>query len=260
MTNNIKIKKHRQNVIFKRRAMTRAPPSTSTSNHLEDLELQPSPSGFVIEEILDDQSSNPQASVYQRSITHISQESACNDMTIPDLFTTSPPLRDLLNTSTSQLQEKTVQEVLPFLSGIEEGIKYNDHGVPRLDRKRHIQFLHKSLKGLSAGYVPADASRPWYFYWALAGLSTMGEDPTEYRERLISSIRPIQNASGGFGGGMGQFSHLAPSYAIVLSLALVGGNEALDSIDRKAMWKWLCALKQPDGGFQMSAGGEEDVR
>jgi protein farnesyltransferase subunit beta len=41
---------------------------------------------------------------------------------------------------------------------------------------------------------------------------------------------------------------------------MVGGEAALDVIDRKSMWKWLGALKQPDGGFQMSVGGEADVR
>lgn len=41
---------------------------------------------------------------------------------------------------------------------------------------------------------------------------------------------------GGFGGGHGQLSHLAPSYAVVLSLAMVGGSESLGMIDRRAMW------------------------
>ena len=137
---------------------------------------------------------------------------------------------------------------------------YNDRGVPHLDRKSHIQFLHKSLRTLPAPYVAADASRPWMFYWALAGLSAMGEDSSEYRERLISTVRPIQNVTGGFGGGNGQMSHLAPTYAIILALAIVGGREALDVVDRKAMWKWLGSLKQRDGGFQVTVGGEEDVR
>ena len=43
---------------------------------------------------------------------------------------------------------------------------------------------------------------------------------------------PLQNASGGFGGGHGQISHLAPSYATTLSLALVDG---LHIINRKTM-------------------------
>jgi len=88
----------------------------------------------------------------------------------------------------------------------------------------------------------------------------MGEDISHYRERLIATVQPIQNATGGFGGGNGQMSHLAPTYAIILSLVIAGGQEALDVIDRKAMWKWLGSLKQPNGGFQMAIGGEVDVR
>lgn len=178
----------------------------------------------------------------------------------PRLFTTLPPIRDLLHTGTSQVQDATIQECLPFLSGVKSDVPCNKHGVPRLDRQRHIRFLHKTLQNLPAPYVAADASRPWMFYWALTGLVALGEDVSEYRERLISTVQPIQNATGGFGGGNGQMSHLAPTYAILLSLIVVGGEEALDVIDRKAMWKWLSALKQPDGGFQLCLGGEEDVR
>ncbi|RYP92866.1 hypothetical protein DL770_001037 [Monosporascus sp. CRB-9-2] len=47
---------------------------------------------------------------------------------------------------------------------------------------------------------------------------------------------------------------------MVLALTIVGGESAYEVIDRRAMWKWLSALKQPDGGFQMSLGGEVDVR
>jgi protein farnesyltransferase subunit beta len=45
----------------------------------------------------------------------------------------------------------------------------------------------------------------------------------------------MQNATGGFGGGHGQMSHCAPSFAAVLSLALVGGDETFQIIDRQAM-------------------------
>ena len=78
--------------------------------------------------------------------------------------------------------------------------------------------------------------------------------------RAIATLSPMQNADGGFGGGQGQMSHSAASYAAVLTLALVGGHEALGIIDRKAMWKWLGDLKQLDGGFSVCCGGEEDVR
>lgn len=53
--------------------------------------------------------------------------------------------------------------------------------------------------------------------------------------RIISTFGPMQNPTGGFGGGHGQMSHCASSYAAVLSLAMVGGGEVFQLIDRKAM-------------------------
>lgn len=53
--------------------------------------------------------------------------------------------------------------------------------------------------------------------------------------RVVSTFTPMQNSTGGFGGGHGQFSHIATSYATVLSLVMVGGEEALELVDRKAM-------------------------
>jgi protein farnesyltransferase subunit beta len=257
----VKGQKHSHRVVFKRRAMTGSDPSSSASRSVEESlhgdtqYRQPylaGPSSVGGEEAVEFVLSSPRLATMSTKTARASM--------VPDLFTSLPYIRDLLNTQSSQIQEETIQECLPFLSGLEPGAIYNDYGVPHLERKRHIQFLHKSLKKLPAPYVAADASRPWMFYWALAGLSALGEDVSQYREPLISTVRPIQNATGGFGGGNGQMSHLAPTYAIVLALAIVGGKEALDIIDRRAMWKWLGALKQLDGGFQVSVGGEEDIR
>lgn len=105
-----------------------------------------------------------------------------------------------------------------------------------------------------------DAARPWFLYWCLSGLTMMGEDVSSYRESVIATARTMQNETGGFGGGHGQLSHLATTYSVILAIALVGGEEAYDVIDRKGMWKWLSTLKQPDGGFQVCVGGEEDIR
>ncbi|KAK3905205.1 terpenoid cyclases/protein prenyltransferase alpha-alpha toroid [Staphylotrichum tortipilum] len=179
---------------------------------------------------------------------------------IPDLFTHPPPVRDPLVTGTSQAQDGTVEACLPFLDGEDDAVAYNEHGVPGLDRERHIRFLHQSLGRLPGRFVAADASRPWFLYWCLSAMAMLGEDVTSYREAVIQTARSMQNEEGGFGGGGRQLSHMATSYAIVLSLALVGGEEAYEVVDRKAMWKWLCSLKQPDGGFQVCLGGEEDIR
>ena len=179
---------------------------------------------------------------------------------ISSMFTTLPPVRDVLRTQTSEVQDETVEICLPFLTGqSDEFSYYNKHGVPHLRRDAHVNFCHKQFETLPGGFARADAARPWFFYWTLTALSALGEDVSHYRERLMSTVKPLQNKTGGFGGGHGQMSHLATTYATVLSLGMVGGD-ATSIIDRKAMWQWLCRLKQPDGGFEMSTGGEVDVR
>lgn len=179
---------------------------------------------------------------------------------IPDLFKQPPLVKDDLITETSKLQDQTVEHCLPFLTGEDGPLELNAYGLPRLNREKHIKFLKQSLGPLPGRFVAVDASRPWYLYWCLSGLTMMGEDVSSYRESIIETARTMQNESGGFGGGHGQTSHLATSYAVILAIALVGGEEAYDVIDRKGMWKWLCSLKQPDGGFQVCVGGEEDIR
>lgn len=178
---------------------------------------------------------------------------------IPDIFTSPPPVRDDLRTTTSLSQDETMEVCLPFLLGEKHGDS-NAHGVPHLDRERHARFLHKQLGRLPAPFMAADASRPWFLYWCLNGLRLLGEDVSPYRESLVETARSMQNGTGGFGGGNGQLSHLATTYAVVLALALVGGADVYEVVDRRALWRWLCALKHPSGGFQMAVGGEVDIR
>lgn len=193
-----------------------------------------------------------------RSLPFRSPES--NPAFTPALFMEGLILRDALETGSSDLQDKTIEECLPFLNGSEFQGKTNQHQIPALDRQRHIRFLHKQLGELPPGFVAADSSRPWIFYWCLSALMLFGEDVSVYRERLMETARATQNPTGGFGGGFGQTSHLATTYATILALTLVGDVDVYSLIDRRSMWKWLCSVKRPDGGFQMAVGGEEDVR
>lgn len=110
------------------------------------------------------------------------------NLRIPQLFTTLPPIRDHLETETSILQDETAQECLPLLAGPEDSSRpisdFNAHGLPRLKRAKHVEFLHRSLEELSSRHVGYDASRPWIIYWVLLGLCLLGEDVKQYRERF----------------------------------------------------------------------------
>nr|POE74668.1 protein farnesyltransferase subunit beta [Quercus suber] len=165
---------------------------------------------------------------------------------------------DGLLTTSSEARNEVTSQCLPLLTGKDsQGLPLNSHGLPHLLRAKHAKFLHSSMDSLPAPYVLIDASRPWFFYWAMAGLSSLGEDVFSYRTRLMDTVRPLQNSTGGFGGGHGQISHCAASYATILALTCVDG---LEVVDRKAMWHWLGSVKQIDGGFCMAVGAEEDIR
>ena len=112
---------------------------------------------------------------------------------IPYQFTIPPPLNDELQTKTSAQQKCTIDECLQALNAVNDsdsnGFDFNEFGILHLKREAHIPFLQKSLGVLPAGFVAADASRPWMVYWALMGLSLLGEDVTVYCDRLVSSAR-----------------------------------------------------------------------
>lgn len=69
-----------------------------------------------------------------------------------------------------------------------------------------------------------------------------------------------QHPDGGFGGGPGQIPHLAPTYAAVNALVIIGTEEAYNVINRKKLQDFLLSVKQPDGSFAMHDGGEIDIR
>ncbi|KAI5301111.1 CAAX farnesyltransferase (FTase) subunit beta, partial [Ascosphaera pollenicola] len=186
---------------------------------------------------------------------------------IPAFYTT--PQAHLLPSSsdpvtkTSLDQDATVAACLAHLRAEDQPKRqYNRYGVHKLLRYRHVEMLYDMLEDFPKSFVTLDASRPWMIYWAMNSLAMLGEDLTHLRRRCIATLSPMQNKTGGFGGGHGQYSHAAPSYAAILTLALIGGSdsEAYDIVDRNAFWHWAASLKQPDGGFSMAIGGEEDIR
>ncbi len=137
-----------------------------------------------------------------------------------------------------------------------------------MDREKHLKYLQKGfLKGFPSAYVSLDASRPWIVYWALHSFDLLGYElsPLE-RDRTIATIKRFQNeAEGGFCGADHELtrhlSHLAPTYASILAIAILADPEAYNLINRPALKSLLHRLKQSDGSFRMHAvDGEIDVR
>lgn len=70
-------------------------------------------------------------------------------------------------------------------------------------------------------------------YWILHSLQILGvrlED--EDYSKVVLFLSKCQSPDGGFGGGPGQYPHLASTYAAVNALCIVGTREAYNVINR----------------------------
>ncbi|XP_066532931.1 protein farnesyltransferase subunit beta [Hoplias malabaricus] len=151
--------------------------------------------------------------------------------------------------------ERSIQDVLNVCQQI------HSFPQPTLLREQHYQYLKKGLRHLSDAYECLDASRPWLCYWILHSLELLEEPvPAAVASDVCQFLARCQCATGGFAGGPGQHAHLAPTYAAVNALCILGTEEAYNVINREKLLDFLYSVKQPDGSFVMHVGGEVDVR
>lgn len=134
---------------------------------------------------------------------------------------------------------------------------------PILHREAHIAALQKGIERLSSNMSSLDASRPWCVASRLCVGSVADSSAgsvTGPRTASISSMHCRRRSdlrqssgsltsrphrvhprypllatlmrAGGYGGGPMQLAHLAPTYAAVNSLLIVGSPQAYNSINR----------------------------
>ena len=127
-------------------------------------------------------------------------------------------------TASSVEQRATEDSCLRLIERYETNTSDLDD-FPKLNRTKTVGFLRKGLKDLSEGYECLDASRPWLVYWILHSLELLGEldaVSAEDKAAVVRFLANCQDPDGGFAGGPGQLAHLAPTYAAVNSLTIIG--------------------------------------
>ncbi|XP_054154069.1 protein farnesyltransferase subunit beta-like [Oppia nitens] len=172
---------------------------------------------------------------------------------------------DGLVSHTSEEQRKVENTIEECYDVIEESIKSSgdDNQVPQLLREKHLKYLVRGLTHpLHQSFQCLDASRPWLTYWITHSLAILEADSelTINAHDVIKFLSKCTNKEGGYGGGPHQISHLATTYAAVNALVTLSTEEALKSIDRNQIKKFLLQMKQNDGSFKMHFGGEIDIR
>lgn len=164
-------------------------------------------------------------------------------------------------TNSSLEQRNTEEACLRLFEKAEAAQTDLDDELPVLNRRKTVGFLRRGLRELSEGYECLDASRPWLVYWIVHSIELLGEELTEDdKSNLVNFLALCQDPEGGFAGGPGQLAHLAPTYAAVNSLAIIGTDEALGTVNRQKLAGWLDRLRCSDGSFTMHIDGELDIR
>lgn len=92
----------------------------------------------------------------------------------------------------------------------------------------HAAYLLGGLLGQNGCHSSLEASQPWLVYWCVHGLDVLDRLTTLVSDELALSVvhflRRCAHPEGGFGGGPGQQAHSAPTYAAVLSLAILSSH------------------------------------
>ncbi|KAF9320623.1 hypothetical protein BG006_002749, partial [Podila minutissima] len=169
---------------------------------------------------------------------------------------------DSFPTESSEVQLETEESIRrAFFSYTPESPRPTPLASIELRKMRHVKYVLGGIDFLASYWTSLDASKPWLCYWILHSLDLLGyKIPEKLAERAISTISHMQCETGGFAGGPGQEAHLAPTYAAVNVLAIIGTKEAYDVINRTTLLEFLLRVKQKDGSFTMTVGGETDVR
>jgi len=169
---------------------------------------------------------------------------------------------DNLVTNSTLEQDKVEQSVL---RNYEKWIETSDV-MPKLKllKSRHVAYLKKGLGMIPSSYQCLDSSRPWFCFWILHSLELLKEPlPEETCINMANFLDKCQNhETGGFGGGPSQLPHLAPTYAAVCALCILGRywKGAYDIINRPKLAEFLKRRRKEDGSFTMHDDGEVDIR
>ncbi|KAH8295222.1 hypothetical protein KR018_008869 [Drosophila ironensis] len=164
------------------------------------------------------------------------------------------------STPTSREQQKTEGSVEKCFDRF-EGLQFTHPRLSQFFRLEHQYYLDSMLRRLPSNYECLDSSRPWCVYWILQAAQLLGftfDDST--LEHVVQFLERCRAPTGGFGGGPGQYAHLAPTYAAVNSLCIIGTEQAYRTIDRPTLVQFLFSVRETDGSFRLHVDGETDVR
>lgn len=105
-----------------------------------------------------------------------------------------------------------------------------------LNRYAHAMFEYSQFNQLSKGMVGQDSGQPWFLFWLTNGIEICNTSEikltSDIKTRCVSYLRQCHNnKEGGFSGAPGLQTHLASTYAAMMSIVNIGTTEAYQIVD-----------------------------
>lgn len=133
-----------------------------------------------------------------------------------------------------------------------------------LAREKHVSFALNGLAHLPRKTATLSSGQPWLLFWITNTLELLGEQiQYESKLKVVEYLKAcICPETGAFCGGPYQRSHLAPCYASMMAITILGIPEGYAIINRKGLHDFIVSMRVPGrpGMFTMHERGESDMR
>lgn len=134
-----------------------------------------------------------------------------------------------------------------------------------LELEPHIEYVYALYSSRSPKGMKGETFSLWsstYFLFVLRIFNYEKDHKEEFEEILRRTLVYLEErrCGGAFSGFNYDHPHLVTNYSLIMTIGLIGTEEAYSAINRKAMYKFLLSLKCENGSFRTTLDMENDIR
>lgn len=126
--------------------------------------------------------------------------------------------------------------------------------------EKHLDYLtnlDKTRDKDSIGFYTNEHLKMAALYWGISSLNLLGAIEKHEIDKTIAFIKECNCENGGYGGSIGQDSHITSTHYALLILIQLG---RLDIVNKEKVASYIKSLQNPDGSFKADEYAETDTR
>lgn len=125
---------------------------------------------------------------------------------------------------------------------------------------KHLDFLtnlDKTRDKNSIGFFTCEHLKVSALYWGVTALNLIHAIDKHNKGETIKLLNQCENENGGYGGSIGQDSHITSTHYAILVLSQL---DALDQVKKEKVASYIKSLQNEDGSFKADEYTETDSR